>query len=225
MGVDILQVFLSLESVPFLKKYFIYGVECLGDGLSKRKQRGDENRFLASSQHDPDDEDAPFLQRPWIHNLYRWRVASTSKIRSRQALGTSETRLLLPWQNTASRMGLGLRPSPSLRRTVFCRFQNWQKGESTDQLLIIAPPLHATLALMLDTQQRGRRCHCLFSRLAACSQGLSVSYFAGAGPDQYCILSDLSKPSGEGNHPSVAPCSFWNRSIPRQRGALFLLQL
>ena len=117
---------------------------------------------------------------------------------------------------------LGCAPHSSPLRTSFWQFQNLAKGRKHGAAPNHPPP---TLALMWDAQPWGRLCHCLFSRLAASSQGLSVSYFSGAGPDQYCILSDLSKPSGEGNHQSVAPCSFWSRSIPRQRGALFLLQL
>lgn len=89
-------------------------------------------------------------------------------------------------------------------------------------VLIITP---TALALMLDAWQRGRLCNSLFSRLVASSQGLSVSCFSGTGPDQYCILSDLSKPSGEGNHYSGPPCTFLSRSILWQRRALFPPQL
>lgn len=57
-------------------------------------------------------------------------------------------------------------------------------------------------------------CNSLLSELVDWCQCLSLSYFSGTGPDQYCILSDLSKPSREGNHSGAELCTFWNRSIP-----------
>lgn len=53
-------------------------------------------------------------------------------------------------------------------------------------------------------------------RAVGWSQCLSLSYFSGTGPDQYCILSALSKPSREGNHSGAELCTFWSRSIPWQ---------
>lgn len=95
-------------------------------------------------------------------------------------------------------------------------------GQGLKRVLIITP---TASALMLDAWQTGPLCNSLFSRLVASGRGLSASYFSGTGPDQYCILSDLSKPSGEGNHRRGAPCTFWSRSILWQRGALFPPQL
>lgn len=66
------------------------------------------------------------------------------------------------------------------------------------------------------SNRAGLFCNSLLSELVNCSQCLSLSYFSGTGPDQYCILSDLSKPSREGNHSGAELCSFWNRSIPWQ---------
>jgi len=62
----------------------------------------------------------------------------------------------------------------------------------------------------------GPFCNSLLSEPVDWRRCLSLSYFSGTGPDQYCILSDLSKPSREGNHSGAELCTFWNRSIPWQ---------
>lgn len=131
---------------------------------------------------------------------------------------TSEIHTFLPPQNTASPMGLQqCPPFLSTHNTVWTVSEFGDAGVLGKEDGPRSAPLGfglkcfliiiRTLALILDSRQRGHLCNSLFSRLVAWSQGLSVRSFSGTGPDQYCILSDCSQPSGEDTHPTAAPCT------------------
>lgn len=94
--------------------------------------------------------------------------------------------------------------------------QSPQSSRSCQRTALFSPRMQRVLVLHVHCYVCSRSsghdravlfCNSLLPEPGGWSRCLSLSYFSGTGPDQYCILSALSKPSREGNHSGAELCN------------------